>query len=44
MTGFSLYAIYLSRKFLPAKVRVFINYLEEVSRAQHPRHLGDETG
>ena len=44
MTGFSLYAIYLSRKFLPAKVRVFINYLEEVSRAQHPRHQGDETG
>ena len=44
MTGFSLYAIYLSRKFLPAKVRVFINYLEEVSRAQDPRHPGDETG
>ena len=44
MTGFSLYAIYLNRKFLPAKVRVFINYLEEVAPAQHPRHLGDETG
>lgn len=44
MTGFSLYAIYLSRKFLPATVRVLINYLEEVSSAQHPRHLGDETG
>lgn len=44
MTGFSLYAVYLSRKFLPAKVRVFINYQEEVARAQHPPHLGDETG
>jgi DNA-binding transcriptional LysR family regulator len=28
--GLNLYAIYLSRKFLPAKVRVFIDYLSEV--------------
>jgi DNA-binding transcriptional LysR family regulator len=30
MPDFSLYAVYLSRKFLPAKVRVFIDYLVEV--------------
>lgn len=28
--GLNLYAIYLSRKFLPAKVRVFVDYLSEV--------------
>jgi DNA-binding transcriptional LysR family regulator len=28
--GLNLYAIYLSRRFLPAKVRVFIDYLSEV--------------
>jgi DNA-binding transcriptional LysR family regulator len=28
--GLNLYALYLSRKFLPAKVRVFIDYLSEV--------------
>jgi DNA-binding transcriptional LysR family regulator len=31
MPEFSLYAVYLSRKFLPAKVRVFIDYLVEVA-------------
>lgn len=31
MPDFSLYAVYLSRKFLPAKVRVFIDYLSEVA-------------
>lgn len=31
MPDFSLYAVYLSRKFLPAKVRVFIDYLAEVA-------------
>ena len=31
MPDFSLYAVYLSRKFLPAKVRVFIDYLVEVA-------------
>lgn len=31
MPGFSLYAVYLSRKFLPAKVRVFIDYLAEAA-------------
>lgn len=30
MEGFNLYALYLSRKFLSAKVRVFIDYLSEV--------------
>jgi len=30
MAGFSLYAVYLSRKFLSAKVRVFIDYLSAV--------------
>jgi DNA-binding transcriptional LysR family regulator len=30
LDGLNLYAIYLSRKFLPAKVRVFIDYLGEV--------------
>ena len=29
MPDFSLYAVYLSRKFLPAKVRVIIDYLVE---------------
>ncbi len=29
----NLYAIYLSRKFLSAKVRVFIDYISEVARA-----------
>lgn len=28
--GFNLYALYLSRKFLSAKVRVFIDYLDEM--------------
>jgi DNA-binding transcriptional LysR family regulator len=28
--GLNLYAVYLSRKFLPAKVRVFIDYLSEI--------------
>lgn len=31
MPDFSLYAVYLSRKFLPAKVRVFIDYLAETA-------------
>jgi DNA-binding transcriptional LysR family regulator len=31
--GLNLYAVYLSRKFLPAKVRVFIDYLSEAVRS-----------
>lgn len=31
MQGFNLYAVYLSRKFLPAKVRLFIDHLTEVA-------------
>lgn len=38
MPDFSLYAVYLSRKFLPAKVRVFIDYMIEVGGA---RRYGD---
>ena len=31
MDSFNLYAVYLSRKFMPAKVRVFIDYLTEAA-------------
>jgi len=34
MDGFSLYAIYLSRAFLSAKVRLFIDYLREAAAGQ----------
>jgi len=29
MEAYTLYAVYLSRKFLPMKVRVFIDYLAQ---------------
>jgi DNA-binding transcriptional LysR family regulator len=30
--GYNLYALYLTRKFLPAKVRVFIDFLSEMAK------------
>ena len=30
MEGYNLYALYLTRRFLPAKVRVFIDYLTAI--------------
>jgi DNA-binding transcriptional LysR family regulator len=32
MEGYNLYALYLTRRFLPAKVRVFIDYLTAIER------------
>lgn len=36
MESFTLYAVYLSRRFLSAKVRVFIDYLAEMEGAAPP--------